>query len=157
VTVCPAWVRPRAMFWPRTRIRPVAGARRCTRMGSDGGRGGGPAGRAPRSRVIWAGVQRVGPGAQQHPWAGVGEHQRVRLDSDAGELAAGDLCGGQAVRAEADQAAAGDRPAGLDGRAVPGGWQRGGSGGDGAGGDELGQVVDRQAGAEGLDPGACRG
>lgn len=47
MTVCPAWVRPRAIFWPQTMISPVAEARRCTRSGSNGGRGGGPAERAP--------------------------------------------------------------------------------------------------------------
>jgi hypothetical protein len=56
VRVCPAWMRPRAIFCPQTTITPVALARRCTRMGSQGGQGGGPTGRAPRSLATWAGV-----------------------------------------------------------------------------------------------------
>ena len=32
------------VFCPQTTMTPVAEARRCTRTGSDGGRGGGPAG-----------------------------------------------------------------------------------------------------------------
>src|SRR5215471_14776636 len=85
VRVCPAWLRPRAIFCPQTTMTPVAEARRCTRMGSDGDLGGG---------------ERVGPGAQQHPGGGVVEHERVLLDADAGQLPAEDLRREQAVGAE---------------------------------------------------------
>jgi hypothetical protein len=88
---------------------------------------------------------------------GVVEHQRVFFDADAGQLPAEDLGGEQPVAAQADQPAARHRPVYLDGLAVFDGWQGGGPGGNRAGGGELGQVVDRQVRAQGLDPGAASG
>jgi hypothetical protein len=41
-------------FWPQIMITPLFEARRCARTGSIDGRGGGPAGRTPRSRMILA-------------------------------------------------------------------------------------------------------
>ena len=157
VRVWRAWARPRAIFWPQTTMTPVALARRCTRIGSDGGRGGGPAGRAPRSRATWAGVSGLGRVRSSTRVAGSKNISVCWLDADADQLAAEDLRGEQAVTAEADQAAAGDGPLDLDRVAVLGRWQWGGPGGDGPGGGELGQVVDRQVGADGLDPGATGG
>ena len=55
VTICPTWIPPRAIFWPTTMMMPALLARRCTVTGSVDGRGGGPAGRAPRSRPASAG------------------------------------------------------------------------------------------------------
>ena len=52
----PAWMRPKAGFCPATMITPVAEARRWTRTGPAEGWGGGPPGRAPRSRATSAGV-----------------------------------------------------------------------------------------------------
>jgi hypothetical protein len=49
-----AWLRPRESFCPATRMTPVAEGRRCTVIGSTEGRGGGPAGRAPRSLRAWS-------------------------------------------------------------------------------------------------------
>src|SRR5262245_45661415 len=116
--VCPAWVRPRAIFWPQTTITPVALARRCTRTGSDGGRAGrGPGGTGAAQPGHLGRGERVGPGAQQHPGDGVVEHQRGGLDADAGQLAAEDLRGEQPVGAEADQATAGHWPLEFDGMA----------------------------------------
>jgi len=68
---------------------------------------------------------RVGPLAQQHPGAGVVQHQHDGLDADADQLPADDLGGEQSVRAEADQAAMGDRPFDFQGLAAFDGWQRG--------------------------------
>ena len=86
VTICPAWIRPRAIFCPATMITPVLLARRWTVTGSAEGRGGGPAGRAPRRRPGLVPGQRAGPGAQQHAGIGVEEHQRVLLDADGDQL-----------------------------------------------------------------------
>jgi hypothetical protein len=49
VTTWPAWMRPRAIFCPAIMMTPVLLARRWAVTGSADGRGGGPAGRAPRS------------------------------------------------------------------------------------------------------------
>src|SRR6185503_399746 len=49
VTICRAWIRPRAIFCPATMMTPVLLATLWTVTGSADGRGGGPAGRAPRS------------------------------------------------------------------------------------------------------------
>src|SRR5215468_3367838 len=129
VTVCPAWLRPSAIFCPATRITPVAEMRRCTRMGSLGGRGG-RAGAAQPGHLGRG--ERVGPGAQQGPGLGVVEHQRVLFDADADQLSAEDLGGEEPVLAEADQPAAGHRPVHLDGLAVFDGRQRRGPGWDAA-------------------------
>ena len=60
VTVRPAWMRPRAIFCPTTMMTPVLLARRWTVTGSAEGRGGGPAGRAPRSSRAWSQVSGLG-------------------------------------------------------------------------------------------------
>jgi hypothetical protein len=45
---------PRASFCPATMMTPVFDARRCAVTGSSEGRGGGPAGWAPRRRRAWS-------------------------------------------------------------------------------------------------------
>ena len=60
VTVCPAWMRPRAIFCPATMMTPVLLARRWAVTGSVDGRGGGPAGRAPRIARAWSQVSGLG-------------------------------------------------------------------------------------------------
>jgi hypothetical protein len=80
-------------------VTPVADARRWTRTGSSDARGGGPAGRAPRSRAAWSGVIGLGRGAEQDPCFGVVEHQGDGLDADADELPGEDLGGKQPVGA----------------------------------------------------------
>ena len=60
VTTWRAWMRPRAIFWPATMMTPVLLARRWTVTGSAEGRGGGPAGRAPRSLRAWSRVSGLG-------------------------------------------------------------------------------------------------
>jgi hypothetical protein len=56
----PGVAEAEAAFCPATMITPVAEARRWTRIGSVEGRGGGPAGRMPRSRAACAGVSGLG-------------------------------------------------------------------------------------------------
>src|SRR5262249_9119928 len=73
------------------------------------------------------------------------------------QLPAEDLGSEQPVAAQADQTATGDGPVHLDGLAVFDGWQWGRPGGNATGGRELGQVIDRQVRAQGLDPGAAGG
>jgi hypothetical protein len=75
VTVWCWW--PRAIFWPTTMITPVLLARRWTRAGSADGRGSGPAGRASRRSVTWAGVS----GFQR-----VRSSSRVRVRGAAGAV-----------------------------------------------------------------------
>src|SRR5713101_6714847 len=60
VTTCPALLRPRAIFCPATMITPVLLARRWAVTGPVAGRGGGPAGRAPRSVRAWSQVSGLG-------------------------------------------------------------------------------------------------
>ena len=109
---------------------PVFEARRCTRIGSVEGRGGGPAGRTAAQVPGLVGVSGFGPGAQQFAGLEVEEHQRVRLDPDP-DLAAGeDLRGQHHVPAQGHRAGAGDDPFDLD-RRRPG--STAGSGGGPAG------------------------
>ena len=99
-------------FLPATMMTPVLLATRWTVTGSVKGRGGGPAGRAPRSSRAWSqvsGLARVPAG----PGGGVEEHQRGRLDPDGHHHAAEDLRGGVVAAAEADMAVFADHPVDL--------------------------------------------
>ena len=61
------WMRPRAIFYPTTMITPVLLARRWTRTGSAGGRGGGPASVTRKhhllpGQALWMGWRQGGGG-----------------------------------------------------------------------------------------------
>ena len=60
VMIWRAWMRPRAIFCPAIMMTPVLLATRWTVTGSAEGRGGGPAGRAPRSSRAWSQVSGLG-------------------------------------------------------------------------------------------------
>src|SRR5262249_51436010 len=66
VTICPAWMRPRAIFCP-TMITPVLLATRCTVTGSAVGRGGGPVGVERLAEQL---VRDLGVQVPQHPVVG---------------------------------------------------------------------------------------
>jgi hypothetical protein len=91
VTVCPARMRPSATVWQQTQIVPVALTRRWTVTGSVRGRGGGPAGRAPRSRRACWGMSGLGRALSSSRV--VKEQQRRGLDADRDAAAAEDLGG----------------------------------------------------------------
>ena len=86
VTICPAWMRPKALFCP-IMITPVLLARRWTVTGSDDGRGGGLAARAllGRRAVI---VFPLGGTARSDHRAAVMGPRRVCGGARGGSLAA---------------------------------------------------------------------
>ena len=64
VTMRPAWMRPRAIFYPAIMITPVLLAIPWAVTGAAEGCGGGPAGRAPRRRRAWSRAASTGSQAR---------------------------------------------------------------------------------------------
>src|SRR5918911_2919295 len=93
VTTVWAWVRPRESFCLATRMTPLLEARRCTVTGSTEGRGGGPAGRAPRSLRAWSQLGGLGRMRSSSRMSGSKKHQGGVFDADGGPAAADDFCG----------------------------------------------------------------
>jgi hypothetical protein len=79
-TVRVRWRWSRPTFRPQTMITPVLDARRCTRIGSVEGLGGGPAPAEPDDLVV---AERVGPHPQQFAAVEVIEHDCVGVISSA--------------------------------------------------------------------------
>ena len=148
VTICRAWMRPRATFCPATMITPVLLARRWTVTGSVGGARWWPgrAGAAQQPGLVPG--QRVGPGAEQLAGVGVEEHQRVLLDADATQPPAEDLRGDAVAAAQADVAVLADGPVDLDRGAGLGRGERRRPGGAAAAGGQRGPGR-RRTGASG--------
>jgi len=94
--------------------------------------------------------QWAGPGAQQFPGGGIEEHQRGFLDADADPAAAEDLRGDDVTPGQVHLAVLGDHLLDLDRGAGFGFGQRWWPAGPRPGGYQLGQVGDRQVGADGL-------
>ena len=137
-------------------ITPVFEARRCTRIGSIDGPGGGPAGRTPRRYLTLPGVSglgrvrsssRVSRSKNSSVWPRCGSRPGGRRGSPR----PGD--GGRRGR----PGRRGTPPFDLDHVAVPDRRQRRWAGRDGRPARPAGQVVDGQMGADGLDPGAVDG
>ena len=82
VRVCRANARPSPIRCLVTQMVPVQSASRWTVTGSRLGRGGGPAGRSPRSLSTWGSVSRVGLGAEQLAGVEVEQQQHRWFDPD---------------------------------------------------------------------------
>jgi hypothetical protein len=132
---------------------PVFEARRCTRIGSEEGRGGGPVGRTARRCRACSGVSGFGRGAQQLAGVQVEEQQAGALDADS-DLASGeDLCGQHQPAGQGHRAGSSDDALDLDHIPVDRRCQRRRPGRFAALRGQGVEVVDRQVGPHGLDPG----
>src|SRR5205085_3945157 len=122
-----------------TMITPVLLARRWTRAGSDDGRGGGPAGRAPRRLLACSGVSGLRRVRSSSRLAG---SKNMRVCSSMRIVTPGeDLGGVELLAGQRDQAGAGHAAVCLDRVTVFGRRQWRGGGRDRALGGEPGQVV----------------
>ena len=150
VTICRAWIRPRAIFCPATMITPVLLATRWAVTGSVEGRGGGPAGRAPRSSRAWSQVSGLGRVREQDPGGGVEEHQRVSARSGCDTGGRRGSPRRAVAAAQADVAVLADRAVDLDRGAGLGRGERRRPGGTAAAGGQRGPGP-RRTGASGRD------
>src|ERR1700691_812838 len=157
VTVCPAWMRPRAIFCPATMMTPVLLARRWAVTGSVDGPGRRPGGPGSAHRAGLVPGQRARAGAQEFAGLGVEEHQGGFLDPDRDAAAGEDLPGRDVAPGEVDGAVAGDGAVDIEGGAGLGGRQRRRPGRAAPVSGQGGEVGGRQVRAQRLDPGSGDG
>ena len=142
-----AWMRPRAIFCPATMMTPVLLATRWAVTGSADGRGGGPAGRAPRSWRAWSQVSGLG---RVRSSSRVADRRTSACSARSGWRPACPprISAARTVAAgQVDRAVLGHDPVDLDRGAGLGGRQRRRPGGPGSGGGQGGQVRRRTGGS----------